>query len=70
MLTGLPNRMTVVVSGVVAAAHSTGSAVAMVTAQKHLVSASEIVTGKTDTGGAASAMTPAVGSSTGVKKTG
>jgi hypothetical protein len=70
LLTGLLDRMTASVSGVAAAAHSTGSSVAAITAQKHLTSTSEIVARKTDTRGTTSTMAPAVGSSAGVRKNG
>jgi hypothetical protein len=70
VLRGLPNGMTMEVSGVAATAHSASSAVVVVIAQKHSTSVSEIVAGITDTGGAASTMAPMFSSSVGVRKTG
>jgi hypothetical protein len=67
VLTGLPNGMTVAVSWVAAATHF--AAIAVITAKKHLASAFEIVSRKTDAGGVASIMAHAVSSYARVKKT-
>jgi hypothetical protein len=65
VLSRLPDGMTMTISRVVAATHSADLAIAVVAAQEHSASASEIVAEKTDTRGAASVVAFVVGSSTG-----
>jgi hypothetical protein len=57
-------------SSIVVATHSASSTVVEVTASEYSASAHGIVAEKMDTSGAAPAMVPAVGSSTGVRRTG
>jgi hypothetical protein len=66
----LPGGMIAVGSGTTATTQSVSLVVAEVAALEHLASTSEIVAEKMDTGGTASAMAPAVGSSTRVRRTG
>jgi hypothetical protein len=66
----LLGRMLAADSGATVAAHSVGSAIVGVIASEHSTSASGIVVGETDTGGATSAMAYVDGSIAGVRITG
>jgi hypothetical protein len=67
---GVLGRMTTMVSGAMAAAHSTGSAIVAIPAYEDSASAFGIVAEKMGTGGTASTMSHAVNSSMGAGRAG